>query len=64
VNQIEKQHAVAIDLLEKLGLENIRLEQQRDGHYSYRAWNSPIVEHNGSPRTVKRGRVRVSPGPA
>jgi hypothetical protein len=61
VNQTQKQHAVAIDLLEKLGLENIRLEQQRDGHYTYRAWNTPIVEHNGSLTTVKRGKIRIPP---
>jgi hypothetical protein len=59
VNQTQKQHTVAIDLLEKLGLDNIRLEHQQDGHYRYRAWNTPIVEHNGSPPTVKRGKVRV-----
>ncbi|MBV8227220.1 MAG: hypothetical protein JO232_18735 [Verrucomicrobia bacterium] len=59
MNQTQKQHAVAIDLLQKLDLDNITLEHQRDGHYIYRAWSSPIVEHNGSPRT-KRGRIRDS----
>jgi hypothetical protein len=58
LNQIRKQHAVAIELLQRLGLDNITLER-RNGHYSYRAWNTPIIEHNGSAKTVKRGRVRV-----
>jgi hypothetical protein len=61
VNPIRKQHAVAVDLLEKLGLDNIKLEHQRGGHYSYRAWNAPIVEHNGSTKIVKRGKIRISP---
>jgi hypothetical protein len=55
VNQTEKQHVVAIALLERLGLDNIKLER-RDGHYSYRAWNVPIIVHNGSPTTIKRAR--------
>jgi hypothetical protein len=59
VNQTQKQHAVAIDLLEKLDLDNITLEHQHDGHYTYRAWNTPIAQHNGSPKIVKRGRIRV-----
>jgi hypothetical protein len=53
VNQTQKQHAVAIDLLKRLGLDNIKLEHQRDGRYSYRAWNTPIVEHNGSPPSAR-----------
>jgi hypothetical protein len=52
VNQIQKQHAAAIDLLKKLGLDNIKLERQQDGHYTYRAWNTPLVEQSGSPKTV------------
>jgi hypothetical protein len=44
--------------LKQLGLDNITLERQ-NGHYRYRAWNTPIVEHNSSPKTVKRGRIRV-----
>jgi hypothetical protein len=47
VNQTQKQHVVAIGLLQKLGLDNIKLEQQRDGHYTghytYRAWNTPLL---------------------
>jgi hypothetical protein len=58
MSQIRKQHAVAIDILAKLGLDNIALERH-DGHYTYRAWNTPIAQRNGSPRTVKRGRIRV-----
>jgi hypothetical protein len=61
LNQTQKQHAVAIDLLERLGLDNVTLTRQHDGHFSYRAWNTPVIEHNGSPKAVKRGRVRISP---
>jgi hypothetical protein len=60
VNQIRKQHAVAVDLLEKLGLDHVELERQRGGHYIYRAWNTPsAVAHNGSAQIVKRGKVKM-----
>ena len=55
----KKQHQLGVDLLEELGLDYIRLEPQRSGHYRYRAWNTPLIEHNGSPKTVKRGKVRT-----
>jgi hypothetical protein len=58
VNQTQKQHAVAIELLQQLGLDNITLERQ-NGHYRYSAWSVPIAERNGSPKTVKRGKIRV-----
>ena len=62
VSKIRKQHALAVDILTRLGrgLDTIRLEAEGNGHYLYRAWNTPIVEHNGS-RTVKRGKIRISP---
>jgi hypothetical protein len=60
VSQTKKQHAIAIDILAKLGLDNIKLEHQRDGLYSYHAWSTPpIPAHNGSPPTVRRGKIRV-----
>jgi hypothetical protein len=59
VSQIRKQHAVAVDILAKLGLDTVQLEAAGNG-YVYRAWNTPFVQHNGS-RTVKRGRIRISP---
>ena len=59
VNQIQKQHAVAVDLLEKLGMDTIKLERQRDGHYTYRAWNTPLAERNGSAKIVRHGRTRA-----
>jgi hypothetical protein len=58
VNQTEKQHLAAIDLLKRLGLDNITLERQ-DGHYVYRAWNARLPAHNGSPPTVRRGKIRA-----
>ena len=59
---IRKQHAVAIDLLQKLGLDTMKLEPERGGYYVYSAWNRSPVEHNGSAKTVKRGRIRISSG--
>jgi hypothetical protein len=59
VNPIEKQHRAAIRLLARLGLDNITLERQRDGHYTYRAWNTPIIAHNGSPPLIRRGKIRA-----
>jgi hypothetical protein len=59
VNSIEKQHQLAVDLLQRLGLDNIKLERRHD-HYAYRAWNVPIIAHNGSSPTVRRGKIRIS----
>jgi hypothetical protein len=55
VNQAKKQHKLAIRLLQKLGLDNIRLERQRDGRYRYHAWNVPLADGNGSPRIIRQG---------
>jgi hypothetical protein len=60
VSRIRKQHALAVDILAKLGLDTIRLEAEGNG-YVYRARNTLIVERNGS-RTVKCGKIRISPG--
>ena len=60
MSRIRKQHAVAVDILAKLGLDTVQLEAAGNG-YVYRAWNTLIVEHDGS-RTVKRGKIRISPG--
>jgi hypothetical protein len=57
VSITKKQHQIGVDLLRELGLDYIPLEPQRGGHYRYRAWNTPLIEHNGSPKTIKRGRV-------
>ena len=54
---LRKQHAVAIDLLRRLGLDYVRLERG-NGHFTYKAWNLPLPRHNGH-QTVKRGKVRV-----
>jgi hypothetical protein len=61
VNEIQKQHAVAIDLLARLGLDTIKLEAEGNGQYRYHAWAVPRIASNGSPRTrhgVIRQRVR------
>jgi hypothetical protein len=59
MNAGRKRHLLAIELLEKLGLTHIRLERKKTGSYDYVAWNTPLVDGNGSPRVVKRGKVRV-----
>jgi hypothetical protein len=63
VNQIQRQHVVAVDLLEKLGLENIKLEIQGDGRFRYFAWSLPLAVGNGSPRSrygvIRRARREV-----
>jgi hypothetical protein len=59
VNQAKKQHQLAVSLLKELGLDYIRLNRGRDGHYRYHAWTVPLIDGNGSPRFSKRGRVRT-----
>jgi hypothetical protein len=60
VSRIRKQHALAVDILAKLGLDTVQLEAEGNG-YVYRAWSTLIVEHNGA-RIVKRGKIRILPG--
>ena len=59
VNQSKQQHKLGIELLKELGLTNVKLELESDGHYRYVAWHTPLIEGNGSPRVVKRGRLRA-----
>ena len=55
MNQTEKQHLLGIELLDELGLTNVRLERRRDGSFKYHAWTTPLVDGNGSPKITKRG---------
>jgi hypothetical protein len=59
VSQIQKQHLLGIDLLEKLGVSNIRLERKPDGTYRYYAWSVSPIHHNGSPPIIKKGKIKV-----
>jgi hypothetical protein len=59
VNQTEKQHVIAIDLLQRLGLDNIKLKAEGNDYYAYFAWTKPQIAHNGSPSIVKRGKIKV-----
>jgi hypothetical protein len=59
VNQSKQQHKLGVKLLEQLGLDYIRLEPGRDGRYRYVAWSVAPIAGNGSPRVVKRGRLRA-----
>jgi hypothetical protein len=54
----KKQHRLAVRLLNRLGLQNIRLEPKSDGTYRYHAWNVPLVDGNGSPGVSRQGLVR------
>jgi hypothetical protein len=58
VNQAKKQHQLAVSLLKTLGLDYVRLEPGRNGHYRYHAWNAPLVDGNGSPRVSRQGAIR------
>ena len=57
MSQIRKQHAVTVDILEKSGLQNVRLERKPDGTYRYYAWSVPLVDGNGSPRITRQGKI-------
>jgi hypothetical protein len=63
MEQIQKQHQLAITLLDILGLTNIRLERKPDGTYRYHAWSVPLVAGNGSPRISRRGLYGSSGSP-
>jgi len=58
VNRSKKQHNLAVNLLKELGLDYVRLERQANGRYKYLAWSVPLVDHNGSPRTCRRGVIQ------
>ena len=55
VDQSKEQHLLGINLLEELGLNDVRLEPQRDGRYRYVAWTVPLVEGNGRLRLSRQG---------
>ena len=44
MSQSKQQHKIAVRLLEKLGLDNVRLELQAGGHYHYHAWTCTSPE--------------------
>jgi hypothetical protein len=55
-----EQHLLAIELLERLGVDHLRLEPGRDGKYRYVGWTVPWPVGNGAPPKLKRGRVRCT----
>jgi hypothetical protein len=59
VNQSEKQHQLAVNLLKELGVDYVRLERQPVGGYGYRAWSVPLIVNNGFAGKAKRGKVRL-----
>jgi hypothetical protein len=60
VNQSKEQHQLAITLLDRLGLQYIRLKPRKGGSFEYVAWSAPLVDGNGSPRVSRRGVVRFA----
>jgi len=59
VNSLRKRHKVAIDILTKLNLDNIRIEQTPNGHYFvWLAWTLPIPVRNGHAAT-KHGKLKI-----
>jgi hypothetical protein len=57
---IRQRHQIAIDILARLNLDNVRIEQAPDGRYfSWRAWSKPVVETNGHAARPKHGKVRI-----
>jgi hypothetical protein len=59
VNQARKLHEAAVNLLNRLNLDYIRLEPQHGDHYRYRAWTVSPIHTNGSPPVIRKGRVRI-----
>jgi hypothetical protein len=60
MSSIQQRHKTAISLLKRLDLDYVELERQRDG-YRYLAWSNPVPAiRNGSPPTVKRGKIRIA----
>jgi hypothetical protein len=59
MKQIQKQHHLAVGLLEVLGLTQVRLERQKDGSFTFVAWNTPLVDGNGTPKRTRPGEIRV-----
>jgi hypothetical protein len=59
LNQTEKQHAVAIELLQRLGFDNVRLEAEGNNRFTYLAWTQPQTTTNGQVKNSKRGKIKV-----
>jgi hypothetical protein len=59
VNQIEKQHQLAVDLLQRLHLDNVRLEAEANDRFAFLAWSQPQIATNGQVKRAKRGKVRI-----
>jgi hypothetical protein len=59
VNQTEKLHMAAINLLQRLQLDNVRLEAEANGRFTYLAWTPPQVGTNGQIKRAKRGMIKI-----
>jgi hypothetical protein len=59
VSSTEKLHMAAINLLQRLQLDNCRLEAEAHDRFRYVAWTPPQIVTNGQVKSVKRGRIKV-----
>ena len=59
MSELEKLHLAGINLLQELQLDNVRLEAEANGRFSYLAWSLPQVVTNGQVNTAKRGKIKV-----
>jgi hypothetical protein len=58
---LRERHEIAINILARLNLDNIWIEQAPDGHYVvWKAWSKPIAETNGHAAMPKHGKLRIS----
>jgi hypothetical protein len=54
-----EQHKLAVELLRRLEVQNLRLEPGGRGRYKYYGWSEPLVGSNGSPAPApRRGTIR------
>jgi hypothetical protein len=56
----KKQHQFTVSLLKEQGVDYLRLELQREGHYQYHGWTLPLISGNGSPGISNRGEFEPS----
>ena len=57
MNRGKEQHKIAVKLLDKLGVQYLRLEQTPAG-YRYHGWTVPHIPNNGGAK-VRRGVIRL-----
>jgi hypothetical protein len=61
MSKLQKRHFAAVALLERLGLDYVRLEFRGGNRVVYRGWSMPApVDTNGNSKTVtKHGWIKI-----